>query len=101
MINFAKLSIFILIFTIVASCAEKNIKDDLAVDKVSADSLYRSAMQEIDNKNYEEAKTIFISIENSYPLSNEAVQSQIMLAFIEYLQMNYQEAIFKFDRVIF
>ncbi len=43
---------------------------------------------------------IFEAIEKKYPLSNEAVQAQIMSGFIDYLTMEYESAIFKFNRII-
>ena len=57
-------------------------------------------MQDLKNENYEKAKVLFDEIEFNFPLSNEAIQSQIMTAFIGYAQMNYDEAIFKLNRII-
>ena len=57
-------------------------------------------MIELDNKNYDLALEKFKDLELKFPLSSEAVQSQIMSAFIDYVRMNYTEAIFKLNRVI-
>ena len=35
-----------------------------------------------------------------YPLSNEAIQAQIMSGFIDYGKLNYDDAIYKFSRII-
>ena len=43
---------------------------------------------------------IFENIEKIYPLSNEAIQSQIMSAFIDYARLDYDTAILKFNRLI-
>ena len=44
-----------------------------------------------------EAKIKFESINFKFPLSNEAIQSQIMMAFIEYLKLNYDMCNNKFN----
>ena len=41
-----------------------------------------------------------MKIENKFPLSNEAIQSQIMSGFIEYVKMDYDRAILNFNRII-
>ena len=53
-----------------------------------------------DNQQYEEAIKIFDNIEKIYPLSNEAIQSQIMLGFIDYILLKYDDSILKFSRII-
>tara|TARA_Y100001970_G_scaffold56000_2_gene70945 strand:- start:8299 stop:9036 length:738 start_codon:yes stop_codon:yes gene_type:complete len=67
---------------------------------LSPEYLYDEAMIELENTNYTEASEKFKEIETKYPLSNEAIQSQIMLAFINYLNMDYENAILKLDRII-
>ena len=47
----------------------------------------------------EEAIIAFNEIERLYPLSNEAIQAQIMSGFIDYGKLNYQDAIYKFSRI--
>ena len=42
-------------------------------------------MDFVKNDNYDKAVSIFSDIEKKYPLSNEAVQSQIMSGFIDYM----------------
>ena len=61
---------------------------------------YSQAMIEYESKNYDLALEIFKDIELKFPLSNEAVQSQITSAFIGYTRMDYTDAIFKLNRVI-
>ncbi len=61
---------------------------------------YSEAMIEFENENYDLALEKFKDLQIKFPLSSEAVQSQIMSAFIDYVRMNYIEAIFKLDRVI-
>ena len=57
-------------------------------------------MNDLDQENYEKATLKFKEIIFKYPLSNEGVQSEIMLGFIDYLGLNYDEAIYKFNRII-
>jgi len=98
MIKIFKLSFFCLILLLVISCGKKE-KEQIDINS-TPEYLYELAMVELDNKNYDLAQAKFKEIEYSFPLSNEAVQSQIMIAFIEYIKMNYQEAIFKFSKII-
>jgi outer membrane protein assembly factor BamD len=61
---------------------------------------YTQAMILFDGGQYEKAISIFKNIERIYPLSNEAIQSQIMSGFADYIRLDYDSAIFKFDRII-
>ena len=84
----------------ISSCAKKNEGITEGKNKNNPDLLYKVAMLELNNENYAEAKSIFKELQLNYPLSNEAIQSKIMFAFIEYLEMNYEVAIFKFDQIL-
>ncbi len=91
--------IFVMIFLII-SCS-KNFEENKKVENSeNPDDLYKLAMLDLNSENYDLAQSKFEDIEFKFPLSNEAIQSQIMSAFIEYVKMNYDEAIFKFNRVI-
>ncbi len=94
-------SIFLifLIFILFSGCGQKNLNKE-AQDIETPEYLYSLAINNFDNENYDIAIENFNEIELKYPLSSEAVQSQIMVAFIEYLSLNYDEAIFKLDRII-
>ena len=98
-----KLKIFLYIFLInftVLSCS--NNDEDLNNKKIeqSSKKLYQIAMSYLDQENFEQATLKFKEIIYKYPLSNEGVQSEIMLGFIDYLSLNYDEAIYKFNRII-
>ena len=103
--TFNKIFVFSLVFFLI-SCSgknEKNVKESnilSEINKESSNSLYLSALEEIENRNYAEATSILEDIDSKFPLSNEAIQSQLMLAFIDYLQMNYDDSILKFDQLI-
>ena len=61
---------------------------------------YIEAMDKLENQQLEDAKAIFQNIEKIYPLSNEAIQSQIMSGFIDYIRLDYDAAIMKFSKII-
>ena len=65
----------------------------------SPEEIYISAMNYFDNKYYELANEEFNKIKQLYPLSDEAIQSEIMIGFIGYVQMDYDLA-YKFKKFI-
>ena len=97
-----KATVFLISLTIILpiiSCSEKEtiIEEGLTG---TPEQLYVIAKLDLDAELYEEAKLKFENINFKFPLSNEGIQSLIMIAFIEYAQLNYDEAIYKFDRII-
>ena len=66
----------------------------------SADVMYINAMELFNAKKLDEATIAFDEIDRLYPLSNEAIQAQIMSGFIDYGKLNYDDAIYKFSRII-
>ena len=98
--NLLKFSLIFLIFCISNSCS-KNIEENQSSEtSETPEILYQNAMLELEQNNLDIAKTKFDEIELKFPLSNEAIQSQIMSAFIDYGNMNYNEAIFNFNIII-
>ena len=97
--NLSKLAFIFLFICLIISCSQnnQNVKN---INSETPENLYALAMQDLEKENYEKAKVLFDEIDFNFPLSNEAIQSQIMAAFIEYVQMNYDEAIFKLSRII-
>ena len=61
---------------------------------IEPESLYKLAKMSFDQENFNLAKNQFLEIRKLFPLSDEAIQSEIMIAFIDYVQMNYDNAIF-------
>ena len=88
-----------LIFVFVIGCSS-NFEQSSQKEFKSPDSLYVSAMLKFDEQKYNEANLIFQNIEKIYPLSNEAIQSQIMQAFIDYIILDYDSAILKYSKII-
>ena len=64
------------------------------------ENLYKIAKFTFDKQEYELARTQFSEIKKLFPLSNEAIQSEIMIAFINYIQMDYDNAILNFKKII-
>ena len=64
------------------------------------EDLYIDAMNLFSSENYFFANEEFIKLQQLYPLSNEAIQAEIMMGFISYLQLDYDDAVLKFERFI-
>jgi len=95
------------VFTIIAFTYLINCSGNVSKDKIYNQSefsppeiQYAEAMLLFDNQQYELATNKFKNIERIYPLSNEAIQSQIMQGFINYIILDYDTAILQFSRVI-
>ena len=99
--TFFKLLAIILLFYITNCSNNLKINNNNQVIKTDPPHiLYNEAMMKMDDAKYEEALLKFNEIYNKYPLSNEAIQSKIMIGFINYLQLNYIEAINIFNTII-
>ena len=95
-----KILIILPLTIIFISCSSNKVSNNEEITSSSPEKLYIEAMSYFDNSDLDNATIIFNKIEKKYPLSNEAVQSQINLAFIDYLNLEYGNAIFKFNRII-
>ena len=98
--NLFKLSFILLIISLNISCSKNYEENKKAENSENPEDLYKLAMLDLNNKNYDLATSAFAKIENKFPLSNVSIQSQIMLGFIEYVKMDYDRAILKFNRII-
>ena len=94
-------------FVIIAFCYLINCSGNSNKDKLSNQNeinppeiQYTQAMLLFDNQQYELATAKFKNIERIYPLSNEAIQSQIMQGFINYILLEYDTAIIQFSKII-
>jgi outer membrane assembly lipoprotein YfiO len=96
--RFSLLICFLTIFN--CSSNDNEVDRSLANNQETADLMYVEAMNKFNAKKLNEAIIIFEEIERLYPLSNEAIQSQIMSGFIDYANLNYDDAIYKFSRII-
>ena len=85
------------------SCSSINRGTNASSDEIILDNpenLYKIAKITFDQQNYELARKQFLEIKKLFPLSNEAIQSEIMIAFISYIQMDYDNAILNFKKII-
>lgn len=98
-----KLSIQILLFlliTCLTGCSN-NIKTNTESSNIDKpEIMYSEALKEFENKNYDLAVEKFNEIELKYPLSKEAIQSQMLVAFVEYIRLEYDLAILKLEKII-
>ena len=92
----------ILILFLLINCSGNNNKsiNNKFTDFEPPEEQYVNALKLFENQKYEEANLIFKNIERVYPLSKEAIQSQIMQGFADYVLLDYDSAINKFTRVI-
>ena len=91
-----------LTFVYLTNCSGNLKNDELSEQNEfsSPEIQFTQAMLMFDNQQYEIATDKFKNIERIYPLSNEAIQSQIMQGFINYILLDYDTAIFQFSRII-
>ena len=75
-----------------------NISSSKKID--SPEEMYLDAKNLFDNKKTDLAREKFEELSNLYPLSNEAIQSEIMLGFISYLKMDYETSISQFKKFV-
>ena len=87
---FYKILFLIILPLFVVSCSTSN---NVATSKQSAKLLYDAAIQEANNKNYENANNIFQSILEDYPYSIWATKSKVMTAWVYYEGNKYDNSI--------
>ncbi len=95
------LSSFVLFFLV--SCSNNSSNDKLFSKETQSELpeiQYSKAMLLFDKKQFDQANEIFEDIERIYPLSNEAIQSQIMQGFIDYILLDYDSGILIFSKII-
>ena len=94
--------ICLILLIICISCSNKtnsNIgKNDNPLNE--PETLYKLAKINFDDQNFELARQQFKEINKLFPLSNEAIQSEIMIAFINYIKMDYESAILNYGKII-
>tara|TARA_B100001564_G_scaffold210720_1_gene177313 strand:+ start:198 stop:917 length:720 start_codon:yes stop_codon:yes gene_type:complete len=74
----------------VISCSST---DNIPTSKQSAKLLYENAIQEANNKNYENANNTFQSILEEFPYSIWATKSKVMMAWVYYEENKYDNSI--------
>ena len=84
------------------SCAN-NTNSNIYINKEllsEPETLYKLAKINFDKQNFELSKEQFKEINKLFPSSNEAIQSEIMIAFIDYVQMDYTNSILNYKKII-
>ena len=91
-----------IIFFLCINCSDTNNLQSSLKEKEfdSPKEIYTEAMILFDAQNYENANDSFIKLTKLYPLSNEAIQAEIMLGFIAYVKMDYESSIYRFKKII-
>ncbi len=90
---------FILILAVNCSSSNKKTNNSEENNIRNPEEIYLNGMFLFENKNYVLAEEEFKNLSQLFPLSNEAIQGEIMLAFIKYLQLDYENAILNFKRI--
>ena len=89
-----------LLISYLTGCSNIAKKTTESVTTKNPEIVYSEALNEFESENYNLAFEKFHEIELKFPLSNEAIQSQIMMAFIEYINLEYDSAILKLEKII-
>ena len=99
---FKNLHIYSFLFLFLISCSNSQKKVDFNEKdiNINPEEIYITAVNNFNDEKFTEAKQQFELLQKLFPLSNEAIQAEIMLGFLSYIQMNYDEAISKFYRII-
>ena len=97
-----KISCLILLYLCISCSNIQNTNSSIDKSKnlsSEPEILYKLAKLNFDEENFELAREQFKEINKLFPLSNEAIQSEIMIAFIYYIQMDYENAILNYKRI--
>ena len=97
-----KLFLYFFIILLVNNCTSNNQSKNNKLENniKSPEQMYIDAMVYFENNEFEAANEEFSNLQKLYPLSNEAIQGEITSGFIKYLQLEYDNAIFKFKKII-
>ena len=99
---FSRIILLQFLSILLISCVNQNIssstenKDNMKKPK----EMYQEAKSFFDKDEYEISNDLFEELKKIYPLSNEAIQAEVMIGFISYLKLDYESAISQFDKII-
>lgn len=83
-----------------AACSSDDALDPKTLEAQPVGSLYNSAADAMDKKDYRTAVVLFEEVERQHPYSEWATQAQLMAGFAYYKDTRYDEAILALDRFI-
>ena len=96
-----KIICLILLYLCISCTNNNNSNIDKNLNQlIEPETLYKLARLNFDDQNLELARIQFKEISKLFPLSNEAIQSEIMIAFIDYIRMDYDNAILNYRKII-
>ncbi len=95
-----KIFIFLSICYFCINCSSKNSDNFVKKKDVRIpEEIYVSAKNKFDSGDYILAREEFNELIKLYPLSNESIQGEIMIGFISYIEMEYDDAIIQFKKI--
>ena len=98
-----KLLIQVLLFLLISfltGCSNNDKTNTVSAGIKNPEIMYSEALNEFESQNYDLAIEKFHEIELKFPLSKEVIQSQIMIAFIHYIKLEYDLAVVKLEKII-
>ena len=94
------LIILIVLFCIGCGNQKDSLKFKEETEFREPQEIYIDAKNLFDSNNFDLANDEFVELTKLFPLSNEAIQAEIMIGFISYVRMDYEKSIFQFEKII-
>jgi outer membrane protein assembly factor BamD len=85
---------------LLAACGSSSPSTAKAAPIGSVEQLYNNGVDALDSRRFATAADQFAAVEQNYPYSSWAVNAQLMIAYADYLQNKYTDAIGGLDRFI-
>jgi outer membrane protein assembly factor BamD len=83
-----------------AACGGKADTDLGGANLAPPDTLYRQGVTELGQHEYDKSKKTFDSVEENYPYSSWATHAQLLSAYAQYKNQDYDDAISALNRYI-
>jgi outer membrane protein assembly factor BamD len=107
MIKISKYTFLFLLFFLLIACSSKQntpVSEKTQIEGkknlAKSDIMYKKASDFLKEADYYNALIDYKILAQKYPLSKEGVQAQIMIAFIYYLQLDYNNAVYDLSKFI-
>ncbi len=99
---FTKYLLIILLYLAVIGCSNISNENNNKIleETPSPEEMYIDAKKSFDKKNLILAEEKYLELIKLYPLSNEAIQAEINIGFIKYINMDYDSAQIQFEKII-
>ena len=86
--------------TALSAAAWSTGNDEIAYVERPAEEIYTTALDSLEAGDFVDAAAQFEEVERQHPYSQWATRSQLMAAFAQYQELNYDEAVIALDRFI-